>query len=123
MDRDELITKLTLAWKRAFLPYAAMEDLYALYLDDALTGFAFVIDKPTIGEFGGEKCILITLAQWQILRHLSADTVTPFRIVAQGKSTVVGAWQAHTGLKYAIRNTGLSPCTIHIPVSDFKPEK
>ena len=122
MDRQELLAKLTVAWKRQFLPYnIGMDDLYALYLDEGLTGFAVILDAPTIGEFKGEKCVLIPLSAWIILKNLANTTVTPFRIVCQGKSVVVGAWQAHSGLKYAVRNHATGACTVHIPVSEFKP--
>lgn len=122
MDRQELITKLTLAWKRAFLPYpySGYDELHAVYLDEALTGFAFLIEKPSIGEFNGEKCVLVPLSLWMHLKNLANTTVTPFRLVAVGKDVIVGAWQAHSGLKYAVRNAAIGPCTVHIPISEFK---
>lgn len=121
MDRTELLTKLRLAWKRAFQPYMPDSSIYAIYLEEALTGFVHVIDQPIIGEFKGQKTVMVPLSVWMLLKHLGSDTVTPFRIVAQGKSVIVGAWQPHTGLKYAVRNEALSPCTVHIPISEFKP--
>ena len=117
---------MTVAWKRQLTQYDVPvfeQDLFAVYLQEALTGFAYIIDRPTIGNFNGQQCVLVPLHIWKLLKDLAATTVTPFRIVAIGKGIIVGAWQAHTGLKYAVRNDAMNPCTVHIPIADFKPLK
>jgi len=120
MDRQELIAKLSVAWKRALSIYIE-PDIYCIYADEALTGFALLIDTPVIGEFDRQKTLLVPLSQWIMVKTLASETVTPFRIVAVGKSVIVGAWRPHTGLKYAIRNEASGPAMVHIPLADLKP--
>lgn len=120
MDRQELIGTLSGKFRRAFVPYMEGEyPVYCVYAEEALTGFVLISDPPKIGEFKGDKCVLIPLSSWIIMTTLADRTVTPFRIVAVGKSIIVGAWRPHTGLKYAIRNTEHG-AMLHIPISEFK---
>ena len=106
------------AWKRQLVSYN--ESIHLVYADEALTGFAALIDDPKIGEINGEKALLVPLPLWIMLKTLAAETVTPFRIAAKGKKIIVGAWMAVTGLKYAVRHTEYG-AMVHIPLTEFKP--
>ncbi len=120
-DKMEVATmngKLAAAWKRQLVQYDG--PIYCVYADEALTGFAALIDEPKIGKFNDVVCIMISLPLWIMLKTLASETVTPFRIAASGsKAIVVGAWQAITGLKYAVRNTQHG-AMVHIPLTEFK---
>lgn len=120
VEREDIIGKLSAAWKRQMVAYN--ESIYAVYADEALTGWAHIIEAPVIGKFKGEQCLLISLATWIMLKTLASETVTPFRIAAKGKNIIVGAWQGITGLKYAVRNTEHG-AMMHIPLSELKPLK
>ena len=119
MDRQELLGTLGANWKRALNQY--VDDIYCVYADEALTGFALLVDPPIIGEFDRQKTLLIPLSRWVMLKTLADVTVTPVRVVAVGKSIIVGAWRPHSGLKYAVRNEASGPAMVHIPLSDLKP--
>jgi hypothetical protein len=119
MDRQELLAKLGVAWKRSLNEY--IENIYCVYADEALTGFVLIVDKPIIGQFNNQQTLLIPLSQWVMLKTLADVTVTPVRIVAVGKKVIVGAWRPHSGLKYAIRNEASGPAMVHIPLEDLKP--
>lgn len=120
MDRQELLGTLAAAWKRQLVSYSDdSEPVYCVYADEALTGFAAILDPPLIGKFRDEQCVLISLPRWLFLKFHAEGTATPFRIVAVGKKIIVGAWRPMTGMKYAARNTEHG-CMIHIPITEFK---
>lgn len=123
MDRQELIGELSAKWGRQLVPYTRPEDeypIYCAYADEALTGFVVITDPPKMGEFRGEKAILLPLSSWIMLTTLAGQTVTPSRLVAVGKkASKVAAWRPHSGLKYAVRHTEYG-AMLHIPVSEFK---
>lgn len=109
---------LAAAWKRQLVKYN--ESIYLVYADEALTGFVALIDEPAIGKFNDSACLLIPLSLWIMLKTLAAETVTPFRIAVAGKEAIrVGAWNAITGLKYAVRHTSIG-AMVHIPFTEFK---
>lgn len=119
MDVHEIVGKLAAAWKRQFVIFSVgPPDVYCMYADEALTGFVAIISEPKIEKFKGSPCVLVPLASWVMVKTLASETVTPFRIVAQGKDTIEKAFRPHTGLKYAIRNTELGAAML-IPVEDF----
>ena len=71
--------------------------------------------------FGLERkpCLLMPLPSWMHLKAHAAETVTPFRIVLQGKKeTRAKAWIGLTGLKYVVRHTEHG-CCLHIPLTEF----
>ena len=113
-----IIEKLEKKWKRQIKLYIE-PNIFALYADEALTGWALVIDEPTIKEFNGMKCVAVYLPMWIMIKTLGAETVTPFRVIAKGKGLIEKAFMPHTGLKYAVRDVDGSP-RIHIPIEDFK---
>lgn len=117
---SELVKKLEKTWKRDLeICVVGPPDIFCSYLGGALTGFVAVIDKPQIGEFKTDKCVLVNLSSWIMLKEFSAATVTPFRVVAKGKNIIEKGFMPHTGLKYAVRSVDGSPM-VHIPISDFK---
>jgi len=118
LESEEMNGTLAAAWKRQLVRYN--ESIHAVYSDEALTGWAALITEPRIGTFKGTPCLIVSLPLWIMLKTLASETVTPFRIAAQGKNIIVGAWQGITGLKYAIRNTEWGAC-LHIPLTDFEP--
>ena len=112
--------KLGDAWKRSLQVFSVgPPDIYTMYLEGALTGFVAIINKPIIGEFDGRKCVLVDLSSWILLKNLGASTVTPFRVVAQGRNLIEKGFMPHTGLKYPVRSHNKMPY-VHIPVEDFK---
>ena len=125
MESAEVIGKLAASWKRQLVSHAKEingVEIFAVYADEALTGWVGLIMKPWIGSFNNQKCLLMPLAMWIHLKVHATETVTPFRIVLKGKGIVVMGWQAISGLKYAIRNTEHGAC-LHIPLADFKAVK
>lgn len=111
--------KLGAAWKRSLEIYiVGPPDIFAMYLDNALTGWVALIEKPQIGTFNEKKCVLVELSSWIMLKEFGATTVTPFRIVAQGKNLIAKGFMPHTGLKYPIRSVDGKP-QVHIPIEDF----
>ena len=123
LKKAEVIATLAGAWKRQLVSHAAEAngiEMFAVYAEEGLTGWMGLVMKPWIGEFEHKKCLLFPLPMWIHLKAHAAETVTPFRIALKGKSIVVGAWQAITGLKYAVRNTEHGAC-LHIPLTEFKP--
>jgi len=117
VDRGEIVGKLSAAWKRQIVSYS--EPIHAVYADEALTGWVAILESPKIASYNGMKCVLVPLSIWVMLKTLGAETVTPFRIVAKGKSIIAKGFMPHTGLKYAVRNTAEGTC-LHIPVEDFE---
>ena len=125
VESAEVIGKLAASWKRQLVSHAKEingVEIFAVYADEALTGWVGLIMKPWIGSFNNQKCLLMPLAMWIHLKVHATETVTPFRIVLKGKGIVVMGWQAISGLKYAIRNTEHGAC-LHIPLADFKAVK
>lgn len=119
MDRQELLGTLAAKWGRQLTPYLTSDDpVYGVFSDEALTGFACILDPPKIGEFRNEKCVLLPLARWLLLNYHASNTVTPFRVVAVGESVIVAAWRPLTGMKYAARATKHG-IMVHIPISEF----
>jgi len=114
---EAIIEKIVAAWKRTAEPYTF--NIYALYAEEALTGWALILDEPVIGEFQNLPCVCVNLADWVIIRTLANATVTPFRVVAQGKGLIAKPFAPHTGLKYAVRSVD-GTAMVHIPVEDFK---
>ena len=122
VERGEIVGTLAVAWKRQLVLHANSNDfdLFAVYADEALTGWAGLTTEPKIGEYEGNKCLLVPVATWIHLKTHATETVTPFRIVAKGQKLIVCAWQAISGLKYAVRNTDNGAC-LHIPLTEFTP--
>lgn len=119
-DRQELLGKLSASWGRQLADHPTSDGFfYCVYKEEALTGFAMIADPPLIGDFNGEKCVLVPLSAWIAIHTLASHTVTPFRLVAVGNSILVGAWRPHEGLKYAVRNTPAGAC-LHIPIKELK---
>jgi hypothetical protein len=122
-ERGTVIGRLSAAWKRQLVLYLPgifpNPDIYAVYKDETLTGWAGVIVKPSIGTVESTKCLLVPVATWMSLRSLSDQMVLPFRIVAKGNNLIAKAWKPNTGLKYTVRNTAEGPM-LHIPVQDFE---
>ncbi len=119
-DIHEIVGKLAAAWKRQFVIYApGPPDIYCLYADEALTGFVAIFSNPKIETFDGKKCVCVPFASWVMIHTLATMSVTPFRIVAQGKNIIAKGFRPHTGLLFPIRNTEWG-CTMLIPVEDFK---
>lgn len=113
--------ELSSAWKRQIVLYTEASDsssVHAVYADEALTGWLSFHEKPTVAEFNEVKCVCVPIARWLMVKALSADTVTPFRIVAKGKKMLGKAFMPHTGLKYAVRNIDGIP-QVMIPIEDF----
>ena len=121
MDRQELLGTLSAKFGRQLVPYTDDEyPIYNVYADEALTGFIVISDPVKIGEFKGEKSILLPLSSWVLLTTLADRTVTPFRLIAVGNKGIrVAAWRPHTGLRYAVRHTEHG-AMLHIPLSEFK---
>jgi len=122
LQKAEVIGTLIAAWKRQLVSHAKESsgvEIYAVYADEALTGWMGLIMKPWIGTYEGTKCLLIPIAMWIHLKVHAIETVTPFRIVLKGKGLVAKAWIGITGLKYAVRNTEHGAC-LHIPLSEFE---
>lgn len=119
-QRAEDMAKLALESKRQLGMYSngAEISILAMYLDEALTGWAAYIEKPEIGEFKNIKCVCVPLSTWVLIKTLGAETVTPFRVVARGKNLIIKGFMPHTGLKYAVREIGGTP-KIMIPIEDF----
>lgn len=117
---------LAAEWKRQLVSHAKEAngvEMFAVYADEALTGWLGLVMKPWIGEYKREPCLLMPLPSWMHLKAHAAETVTPFRIALQGKkSIIVKAWMGLTGMKYAVRNTEHG-CCLHIPLSEFTPVK
>lgn len=114
---QDIVEKLSRKWKRS-IEFYVDPSLFALYAEEALTGWVLVIDEPVIRNFDNKKCVTLPLSVWILLKTLGSETVTPFRIVAKGKGLIEKAFMPHTGLKYAVRNESGSP-RVHIPVEDF----
>ncbi len=123
LDKATLLGKLGAEWKRQLSSHAKEAngvEIFAVYSDEALTGWAGIIMKPWIGEIQRKPCLLMPLPSWMHLKAHAAETVTPFRIVLQGnKSVLARGWLGITGLKYAVRHTEHG-CCIHIPLTEFK---
>jgi len=118
-DVQEIVGKLADKWNRQLILYSVgPPDIYCLYADEALTGFVAIINKPKIETFESKTCVSVPYATWVMIHTLATMSVTPFRIVAQGKSIIAKGFRPHTGLKFPIRNTELG-CTMLIPVEDF----
>lgn len=116
---DEIIGTLSAAWKRQFvITNPGPPDLFAMYSDEALTGWALILQEPKIETFNNMKCVIIPLTSWIMAKTYASETVTPFRIVAKGKNLIEKPFRPHTGLKYAVRNTELGAGML-IPVEDF----
>lgn len=123
LENAEVIGKLAAAWKLQLAVHAEEKngvEIFAVYKDEALTGWVGLIMKPWIGEFNNNKCLLMPIGMWIHLKAHAEETVTSFRIVLKGKGIVSKGWQAISGLKYAVRNTKHGAC-LHIPLADFKP--
>jgi hypothetical protein len=123
LKKAEVVATLTGAFKRQLVGHCHENsgvEIFAVYMDEALTGWLGLVMKPWIGQFENKKCVLFPINMWLHLKAHAAETVTPFRIALKGKSIVVAAWQAISGLKYAVRNTEHGAC-LHIPLSEFKP--
>jgi len=119
-DVHEIVGTLGAAWKRQFIAFSdGPPAIFCMYLEEALTGFACIIANPVIEEFKNEKCVAIPLASWVMIKTIATETVTPFRIVAQGTNIISKAFMPHTGLKFPVRNTSLGAALL-IPVVDFK---
>ena len=114
----DIIEKLSKKWKREFALYVE-PNIFAMYAEEALTGWALIIDEPNIQKFNGKPCVAVYLQAWVMIKTLAHETVTPFRVVAKGKGLIEKPFMPHTGLKYAIRNFSGNP-RILIPVEDFK---
>lgn len=120
--KAEVIGKLGAAWKRQLVSHAKEingVEMFAVYADEALTGWAGLIMKPWIGAYEGDKCLLMPIASWMHLKQHAAETVAPFIIVLKGRTLVYKAWASITGLKFAVRNTSHGAC-LHIPLTEFK---
>ena len=115
----QISKKLASAWDRKLVAYSlGPPDIYCLYADEALTGFVAIISEPKIETFDGQKCVCVPYSAWVMIHTLATMSVTPFRIVAQGKGLIAKGFRPHTGLKFPIRNTEMG-CTMLIPVEDF----
>ena len=112
----EVIKVLEKKWKRKLSPYSG--NIYALYLEEALTGFVLYIDPPAIQKFNGLPCVCINLEEWLKVRGLGNATVTPFRVLAKGKGLIAKAFLPSTGLKFPVRDVD-GAAMVHIPVEDF----
>jgi hypothetical protein len=121
-DRGEVVGTLAAAWKRQLVIHANSNgfDLFAVYADEALTGWVGLTLSPDIGDFRGNNCLMVPIATWLHLKTHAIETVTPFRIVAKGNGLIVAAWNGITGLKYAVRNTEKGAC-VFIPLTEFRP--
>ncbi len=115
---ESVIQKMENTWKRRLELYAEPH-LYCAYAEEVvLTGWILLLTEPRIVDFNDKKCIGVDLSDWVMAKHLAAETVTPFRVVAQGKGLVQKAFMPHTGLKYPVRCVeGMA--VVHIPVADF----
>jgi len=123
LKKAEVVATLAGAFKRQLVSHAAETngvEMFAVYLEEALTGWMGLVMKPWIGEVGRKPCLLFPLAMWLHLKAHAIETITPFRIALKGKSIIVGAWKPISGLKYRVRNTEHGAC-LHIPLSEFKP--
>lgn len=119
-DVNEIVGVLGAKWSRQPVLYSDGEyaDIYCLYAKEALTGFVAIIPKPAIRSHADQKCVCVPYSTWVMIHTLATMSVTPFRIVAQGKKLIAKGFRPHSGLKYLIRNTELG-CTMLIPVEDF----
>lgn len=117
---ESVIQKIENKWKRRLVMYAK-PNIYCVYVDEiVLTGFVVLLLEPQIVDFNESKCVGVNLSDWVMAKYLAAETVTPFRIVAQGKGLIEKAFMPHTGLKYAVRGVGVEGTpVVHIPVADF----
>lgn len=123
LDKAEVVATLAGAFKRQLVSHAARTngvEIFAVYSNEALTGWLGLVTDPWMGKFENKPCILFPLPTWIHLKAHAAETVTPFRIAVKGgHSIIVAAWQAISGLKYAVRNTEHGAC-LHIPLTEFK---
>ena len=122
LKKAEVVATLTGAFKRQLVSHARETngvEIFAVYLEEGLTGWMGLVMNPWIGEYERKKCLLFPLPMWLHLKAHAMETVTPFRIALKGKSIIVGAWQPISGLKYAVRNTEHGAC-LHIPLTEFK---
>lgn len=125
IENAEVIGTLAASWSRQLVSHAKEAngvEIFAVYANEALTGWMGLIMKPWIGEYNNQKCVLVPLPSWMHLKAHAAETVTPFRIVLKGKGLVARAWIGLTGLKYAVRHTQHGAC-LHIPLTEFEPVK
>jgi len=122
LENAEVIGKLAAVIKRQLVSHAKETngvEIFAVYADEALTGWIGLIMAPWMGEFKNQPCVLVPLTMWMHVKQHAAETVTPFRIVLKGKKSIIAkAWVGLTGLKYAVRNTAHGAC-LHIPLSEF----
>lgn len=123
LENAEVIGTLASAWKRQLVSHAREAngvEMFAVYANEALTGWVGLIMKPWIGKYENKPCLLMPLASWMHLKAHSVETVTPFRIVLKGKGIISKGWKPISGLKYAVRNTEYGAC-LHIPLTEFRP--
>ncbi len=111
-----VVEQIEKAWGRKAEQYSGI--IYALYSEQALTGWFLLSEEPVIQTFLDKKCVCINLYDWIMIKELGATTVTPFRIVAKGKGLIAKAFQPHTGLKYTVRSVD-GVAMMFIPVGDF----
>jgi len=113
------VEKLEKAWGRNASRYSP--NIYGLYADQALTGWVLLITEPVMAPgVEGEKCLAVDLKDWITLKTLGDTTITPFRVVAQGRGLIAKAFMPHVGLKYAVRETDEEVHSMLMPLEDFK---
>jgi len=110
-------------WSRRIAAYSDTGEnlICSVWADEALTGWVLYVPSPVIAEFKGSQALAVSLASWMMIKALSDETVTPFRIVAKGKTMVVKGYLPHIALKHAIRCGADDRTNILIPLSGMKP--
>lgn len=108
-------------FKRRLVAYNRFEGgvIYAVYADEALTGFLAHVHEPEFGKFNSHPVMLFPLSVWVIMKALAAATVTPTIVLAKGNKVKAAYWDPVTGLKYAVRDFNGVP-KMCIAAGDFK---
>lgn len=110
-------------FKRRAVPYRGLNfdggQIYAVYADEALTGFLAHVHEPEFGKFNDQPVMLFPLSVWVIMKGLSAATVTPTIVLAKGNRLKAAYWDPVSGLKYAVRDFDGLP-KMCISAQDFK---
>ena len=115
---SELIQKIEKAWSRKTVPYSSI--MYALMLEDCLTGFFLLLDQPAIGVDKDKKaCVCVNLEDWISIKRVADETATPFRIVAQGKTMIAKGFLPHIGLTHPVRNVD-GELMVFVPIEEMK---
>lgn len=120
-DLREDLSAFQKKFKRRLVPYADVTGcvIYAVYADEALTGFLAHVHDAEFGKFNANPCVLFPLSIWVMMKALAAATVTPTLVMVKGNNLKVAVWDPVSGLKYAVRDFD-GTAKLCIAAADFK---